>query len=603
MIKILFGLLLIWSTSLALNEPTLYELNHPQRTVFDITEDSGMVIAKIMREVQKVTVEVAKLGGILPRVPYVKSCPTDKFDTEYCPIDLAPCDSSFDITNSSSTAVPSSDATATKEQKVYYECNEDAEATPHSRNDSYTPTSTATSTACAKTPTSTPTSSTYNATATPAYSCTFGYSIHDSDTQTYADPEIWVDNHICIKDSYTPHYPYYKSPTSTTIYTCPYGGTRNGTICTTSGTSYSCVTVGGTLKTMDWYGTTVYYCETTCPSTSYSCPSGGTINSTNTSCVKYSTYYTYACPDSIGGTLDGTICLKTCDMMACPAGYISSDSYQAKASTNLTCNSPYHLENVTSFHANAINNTICLNGTATTTPHVKVSYSCQAGGSLNATTKMCEFSTTDDCVAPNQYEIHISTCPNAPNSQGYNYVPVIPVRDDGYGGTNPSTLTNNCKRLKFTCAADATRPCAYADEDGDTDEEDGTWGCSPFVCDENSKCGKAICINGNPIQNDTGAVLSGVVPFNYSALVGLNDDPICDYDVCDMAVYEKLGQCGIPERCPTAFGVYEVNGHCYKDVCPHDSTEKDLGGGQTTCMQASCPNGYSVNAQGKCSAN
>ena len=180
--------------------------------------------------------------------------------------------------------------------------------------------------------------------------------------------------------------------TSTTVYTCPAGYTRNGTKCTKATTG---ATIDATphynpdqVVTTDAKYTTEGHREYidpiktktgtnyTCPtgytlngsycikytdatekpgSTNYTCPSGYTKNGTK--CEKtYDAKYTagvtsYTCPN--GGTLDGTKCVVTSNATAnttytCPSGYTKNGSscykvYDATASTSYTCPSGYSL--------------------------------------------------------------------------------------------------------------------------------------------------------------------------------------------------------------------------------------------------------------------
>ena len=144
---------------------------------------------------------------------------------------------------------------------------------------------------------------------------TSGAVIYDSSTNTfsgtitnitgtnsvYGSGNSICDNYGCI--SYTP---------PTTTYSCPSGGTLSGTTCTNTATYQP--------------GTTTY-----------SCPSGGTLSGTtctytatsSTSSATYSGYivYTpssigYSCPS--GGTLSGTTCTYTATQTGSPGGFSGS---------------------------------------------------------------------------------------------------------------------------------------------------------------------------------------------------------------------------------------------------------------------------------------
>ena len=132
-------------------------------------------------------------------------------------------------------------------------------------------------------------------------------------------------------------YTYYERSAKIS-YSCPNGGTLNGTKCVTSGssynatpsTSYSCSN-GGTRN-----GSKCTLTASPSSQTVYSCPSGYTKNGTK--CTKtYNatqnpTYGSYKCTD--GGTLNGTKCIITRDAdkqvgdpsYTCPSGYTYNNS-------------------------------------------------------------------------------------------------------------------------------------------------------------------------------------------------------------------------------------------------------------------------------------
>ena len=91
-----------------------------------------------------------------------------------------------------------------------------------------------------------------------------------------------------------------------------------------------------------------------------------------------------------------------------------------------------------------------------------------------------------ECKKTKEYTYYNYLCNNETNTQGYNYVPINSGGDTGKTDpdntvqndlTNPlndsTPPLNNCKRQKFTCLANAERPCSYVDN---------SWQCSPFPC-------------------------------------------------------------------------------------------------------------------------
>lgn len=92
-----------------------------------------------------------------------------------------------------------------------------------------------------------------------------------------------------------------------------------------------------------------------------------------------------------------------------------------------------------------------------------------------------------ECKRTIEYTYYQYLCNNSQNSQGYNYLPIssggntakidpnnTTINNDLTTPLNSSTPpTNNCKRQKFTCLANADRPCSFVDN---------SWQCSPFPC-------------------------------------------------------------------------------------------------------------------------
>ncbi|MFW3357290.1 conjugal transfer protein TraN [Aliarcobacter butzleri] len=92
-----------------------------------------------------------------------------------------------------------------------------------------------------------------------------------------------------------------------------------------------------------------------------------------------------------------------------------------------------------------------------------------------------------ECKKTIEYTYYNYLCNNSQNSQGYNYLPINSGGNTGKIDPNNTTINNdlstplnsstspvnNCKRQKFTCLANAERPCSYVDNQ---------WQCSPFPC-------------------------------------------------------------------------------------------------------------------------
>ncbi|MDN5052903.1 conjugal transfer protein TraN [Aliarcobacter butzleri] len=92
-----------------------------------------------------------------------------------------------------------------------------------------------------------------------------------------------------------------------------------------------------------------------------------------------------------------------------------------------------------------------------------------------------------ECKRTIEYTYYKYLCNNSQNSQGYNYLPINSGGNTAKIDPNNTTINNdlstplnssipplnNCKRQKFTCLANAERPCSFVDN---------SWQCSPFPC-------------------------------------------------------------------------------------------------------------------------
>uniref|UniRef100_UPI000AD46260 conjugal transfer protein TraN n=1 Tax=Aliarcobacter butzleri TaxID=28197 RepID=UPI000AD46260 len=125
-------------------------------------------------------------------------------------------------------------------------------------------------------------------------------------------------------------------------------------------------------------------------------------------------------------------------------------------------------------------------------------YSCSSGTlvGVSCQTLICPQGYTEtagaeiakgECKRTVEYTYYNYLCNNSQNSQGYNYLPINSGGNTGKIDPNNTTINNdlstplnssippvnNCKRQKFTCLANADRPCSFVDN---------SWQCSPFPC-------------------------------------------------------------------------------------------------------------------------
>ncbi|MFA6195335.1 MAG: hypothetical protein WC656_01670 [Sulfurimonas sp.] len=186
------------------------------------------------------------------------------------------------------------------------------------------------------------------------------------------------------------------------------------------------------------------------------------------------------------------------------------------------------------------------------------------------------------CYGSEPYNYYTYDCNSSTNIYHENYVP---QNTGGISSISPTPPINNCVQRDYICNINPGTTCSKVNN---------IWSCSKYDCDANRQCGIAKCSNGIPQPLGT--------DFTNSPLVGQDSTTICNGEVCDAVTFERLGNCRGITRCPTAFGVYEKNGNCYQDVCPPTATEKDIGGGLTTCLSLQCPPNYIENTNGGCDA-
>jgi hypothetical protein len=379
-----------------------------------------------------------------------------------------------------------------------------------------------------------------------------------------------------------------------------------------------------------------------CSGTTVSCALGYTDNTTNCKKTIGYNYYSYGCPTGYAvqnagltscpktdpnqtivnqATLDDSCnnatppannCVQTLNTTAyeyiCGTGYTPLDDGETACpvGTSGACNSA----------------TSPISNCKKTISFDYYSYGCDPGYSPLShglstcsktdpdTTKNNEATLNDNCNSPTPpanncsnsiaYSYYEYVCPIDINEQEESYSPTNSgltscSRTDPNGVVNNSATlddncnsatspANNCKQVNFKCNSNVMKPALI----------NNTWQCSPYYCDSSNKCATAECVNGTPQANGTS--------YDNSPLNGINNSVICNSTICDAVANERLGRCGLPPKCPTAFGVYASSGNCYQDVCPPNSTERELGGGGTTCLSLQCPTGYVENSTGGCDA-
>lgn len=191
-----------------------------------------------------------------------------------------------------------------------------------------------------------------------------------------------------------------------------------------------------------------------------------------------------------------------------------------------------------------------------------------------------------ECKKTQEYTYYNYLCDNATNTQGYNYTPIttggncnpssstqlIDTNGDGIGDScnSPNPPVNNCKRQKFTCQANADRPCSFIDN---------SWQCSPFPCIGGNDVTPLGTIEGsndkkNDGWNESGSCSGQIYIFNgsdkrcrnWDMFFGLTGGGCCDKDKVFAGVIackdneKALAKLSKAEQC------HEIGEYCSKQA-------------------------------------
>ena len=247
--------------------------------------------------------------------------------------------------------------------------------------------------------------SSYNATATTTYGSwkAQGTQYYTSAGKAYQNTTSWLQLNGMITGAACGSpcggkgtwykYTYY-TRSADIKYSCPNGGTLNGTKCVTSGSSYN-----ATAKT------------------TYTCPNGGTLSGTK--CVTSGSTYdatpstSYSCPN--GGTRNGSKCTITVNATAntiysCPTGYTRSGTTCTKVydATKNTGNGYYTCPNGGTIYGNKCTITRDADKVVGET-----TYTCPEGYTYNKTLNKCEHSISANATAEYAY-----SCPTGYIQEG-----------------------------------------------------------------------------------------------------------------------------------------------------------------------------------------
>lgn len=211
---------------------------------------------------------------------------------------------------------------------------------------------------------------------------------------------------------------------------------------------------------------------------------------------------------------------------------------------------------------------------------VKNTLACPSGYTETTGTETAK----GECKKTIEYTYYNYLCNNTKNTQGYNYIPTNSGGNTGKTDPNNTTIndtlddvlnsstppTNNCKREKFTCQANADRPCSFVAN---------KWQCSPFPCINGNDVIPEGSIEGANDKNndgwsDNGACNGQIYIFNGNdkrcrykdTFFGLMGGGCCDKDKVFMGLVackenEKLlAKMNKAEQC------HEVGEYCSKKI-------------------------------------
>lgn len=179
------------------------------------------------------------------------------------------------------------------------------------------------------------------------------------------------------------------------------------------------------------------------------------------------------------------------------------------------------------------------------------------------------------CSGKNEYNQLYQPINKGGDCHPSNINDLIDTNGDGIPDScnSPTPPPNNCRAKTYACPFNVHKKCVYVNNQ---------WQCSPYECNSDHKCGIAYCADENANTNNDNWVNRAIYFSNFKALYYTE----CKDKICDLTKY-YISSCG-ESTCPKGFNVFEQNGKCYKKECPPGTTEDDDG----KCIKKTCPDGY-----------
>lgn len=573
---------LIVGSMLAHAEVTTKEIRSPEKTVFDITKNTDYALSVPEIYSEKIPTEISPIWGYRLRANKIDTCKTDVHSATYCPLEMAVCASQWDYTSSQVTTTSKtfkfspSTCSGIQVAGICYTATAADVCGPGLTYDSSTKT-------CSKTVITWDgceggAPNWWNANS---YCASKGMRLPtNAETSSQGGPvpscgtHTWTSQYPGCGEGYD--YGLWLSPNGWSCWgsqpkwshgvRCVKGNqVSEASGCT--GSQIAGVNVPGGVASKCYEVTNV------CGQASYNPPSltcpAGTLSGSNcinvpvkadatiTSASGYAILFTHALDQwawcfaasgsvimnhNSGYSVNG---VKAC---GCPVGQGVSETYRDWHTRHFSCSGSGY---------------VCSNGSA---PFLENGvYKC------NTTTTVPATVVNSSCTA--DYKFYSYQCSSQENQFGKDYAvvnpggvdcggsPLVDTNGDGIGDSCTAiNSASNCKREKFSCVANAARPCA---------EIAGQFKCSPFACDTDKKCGYAHCPTEFGITNGT-----ELSPLSADPLKYVIQATTCTGSMCDLVQGPKYTMCG-HKSCPAGFGVYEKAGKCYKDTCKSPSVEID----------------------------
>ena len=315
-----------------------------------------------------------------------------------------------------------------------------------------------------------------------------------------------------------------------------------------------------------------------------SCPNGGQFDGNMDKCYAS---YSKSCPSGTSYSSSLDMCSKDA---SCPSGTL--DTYRDKCFLSYSPICSYG--NYDATNKICYSNPVCSLGNYNSTANecrATITRYCGANYYWDSTSKKCIDNPTCPKDSSFKYNSSINyskilnvcwskTQHDCPSSYTYSPLPIekcenIPVCSQGIYDPKLNACYKGDK-----CPIDPSISCVGPQQNSY---------CSPHPCNQNYKCGYAVCNQGIP---KPGYPLMSRSFFNIKPFSSASGT--CYKQKCDLVKYKYISYCG-KETCPKGFGVYAKNGKCYKKSCPVSTIEKN---GQ--CYKIGCPGGYQIAGGNQC---